>query len=83
MLKQRYGTKIDSQVHDLQAMLSAQELEVRGVDAEFLKVWSDVSKVGRGQNSDWKRSALGRIFRYDIGRFLFEKSCFTGLTDLW
>ncbi|KAE9388861.1 hypothetical protein BT96DRAFT_947302 [Gymnopus androsaceus JB14] len=66
MLKQRYGTKIDSQVHDLQAMLSAQELEVRGVDAEFLKVWSDVSKVGRGQNSDWKRSALGRIFRFMV-----------------
>lgn len=69
MLKQKYGTKIDSQVQDLEAMLAAQELEVRGVDAEFLRVWADVNKGGRSLSADWKRSALGRIFRYDIGKF--------------
>jgi len=70
VLKEKYGTKISSQVHDLEALLLAQQMEVRGLDADLVKVWSDISKAGRGQTADWKRSALGRIFRYDIGWFI-------------
>ncbi|KAE9402101.1 hypothetical protein BT96DRAFT_937404 [Gymnopus androsaceus JB14] len=52
--------------HDLEAMLGSQEIEVRGLDADLAKLWTSLSKVGNNQNADWKRCALGSVFKYDI-----------------
>lgn len=70
MVKQDFGAKIDTQCHDLEAMFATREMEVRGWDAEFLKLWTDISQGGKTQNADWKRRALCHLFKFDMGMFL-------------
>lgn len=65
-MKQEYGTQIDTQIIDLEAMLRATEMDVRGVDRNFRKLHKALIRRPQEQKGDWGRRALRLIFRWDI-----------------
>lgn len=67
VLKQDFGTKIDAQIIDLEALLRATEMEARGIDRDFRKLYKSIRRRITEQKVDWGRRVLRRIFKWDIG----------------
>lgn len=66
LLKQDFGTTIDSQIYDLEAMLRTSEMEARGVDRDFRQLYKDLTRRPGEGKSDWGRRVLRIVFRWDI-----------------
>lgn len=66
LLKQDFGTTIDSQIYDLEAMLRTSEMEARGIDRNFRKLHKDLTRrAGKGK-ADWARRVFRIVFKWDI-----------------
>lgn len=68
LMKQDFGTKIDAQIVDLEAMLRMTEMEARGVDQAFRELHKAVGLRPGEQKVDWGRRVLAHIFKWDISK---------------
>lgn len=69
LLKQAYGTKIDSQIIDLETMLRMTEIETREIDRDFRKLQKAFVRRPTEQKIDWGRRVLRSVFKWDVGKY--------------
>lgn len=69
LLKQAYGTKIDSQIIDLETMLRMTEIEGRQIDRGFRKLQKTFIRRPMEQKVDWGRRVLRSVFKWDVCKY--------------
>lgn len=72
LLKQDFGTTIDSQIYDLEALLRTSEMEARGIDRSFRKLHKDLTRHAGEGKGDWARRVLRIVFKWDICEFFLS-----------
>lgn len=68
LVKEEYGTKVDSQTADITAMFRMIKMNSRGVERRLGILMTELSKSL--SNHDKERMAMNTIFTYDYGQFL-------------
>lgn len=69
ILKQSFGSKIDSQITDMESMLRVTEMEDRAVDRNFRRLYNALERQSHEQKGDWGRRVLRLVFKWDIGQY--------------
>lgn len=64
-LKQKFGTKIDAQIIDLESMLRMTEMDDRGADRQFRNLHEALIRGPQEQKGDWGRRALRLLFQWN------------------
>lgn len=68
LLKQRNGTQIDEQTHDLEAMLRVFEIKQREVDHELSQFMKVLLLKPNEQSTCWRRRCLREVFHRDASK---------------
>ncbi|KAJ3746995.1 hypothetical protein EV360DRAFT_89890 [Lentinula raphanica] len=72
--KERFGSKMESQVADMEMMFKMLELENRHVDAAVAKLHSECTAGPKESRRDVERRLTNTFFQHDIDQFLGEES---------
>ncbi|KAJ3720658.1 hypothetical protein C8R42DRAFT_722343 [Lentinula raphanica] len=70
--KQRFGSKMDTQLHDLEMMFRQVEMDERSSNRELSELMTETLRKGSEQRKDRELRVLGAIFKYDIKQLLGE-----------
>ncbi|KAJ3730697.1 hypothetical protein C8R42DRAFT_637375 [Lentinula raphanica] len=70
--KQRFGSKMDAQLHDLEMMFRQVEMDERSSNRELSELMTETLRKGSEQRKDRELRVLGAIFKYDIKQLLGE-----------
>ena len=67
MAKQRFGTKMDAQVRQLESMFTVIEMDRQGVQAALAQLVSSCTWKETEQLKDWEHRVLKNLFKFDLG----------------
>lgn len=67
LVKERFASKMDAQVSQIEALFTVIEMDSQGVQAEIAKLSAECSRRGNEQLKDWERRSLNTLFKFDIG----------------
>lgn len=65
-MKEKFASKMDAQVAQIEAMFTVVEMDSQGVQADIAKLTAECS-IRDEQLKDWERRCLNTLFKFDIG----------------
>lgn len=68
IVKQCFGTQIDAQIIDLEAMLRMTEIEARVIDWNFRNLHTALAHQPGEGKIDWGCRVFRLIFKWDLGK---------------
>jgi hypothetical protein len=76
-VKETFGSKVDAQITQLEALFTMQEVDTRNVDRELNKLVNSFARTPAEKNvKDTDQRVLNAVLQYDLGAFSSIQSLF-------